>query len=135
VLVAEDNVINQKVAVRMLQRLGCEAEVAVNGREALAALESIPFDLILMDCQMPEMDGYQAATEIRRRESGPGRLPIIALTAHAIQGSREKCLEAGMDDYLSKPINPQTLSEMLRRWGLTTMELGSEKVEAGDAAR
>jgi CheY-like chemotaxis protein len=135
VLVAEDNVVNQKVAVRMLQRLGCEAEVAVNGREALAALESISFDLILMDCQMPEMDGYQAATEIRRRESGPGRLPIIALTAHAIQGSREKCLEAGMDDYLSKPINPQTLSEMLRRWGLSTMELGSEKVEAGDAAR
>ncbi|MEX2299284.1 MAG: PAS domain S-box protein [Bryobacterales bacterium] len=135
VLVAEDNVVNQKVAVRMLQRLGCEAEVAVNGREAVAALESVSFDLILMDCQMPEMDGYQAATEIRRRESGPDRLPIIALTAHAVQGSREKCLEAGMDDYLSKPINPRALSQMLRRWGLSTMELISEKVEAGDAAR
>jgi CheY-like chemotaxis protein len=135
VLVAEDNLINQKVAVRMLQRLGCEAEVAVNGREAVAALESVSFDLILMDCQMPEMDGYQATTEIRRRESGPGRLPIIALTAHAVQGSREKCLEAGMDDYLSKPINPRALSQMLRRWGLSTMELSSEKVEAGDAAR
>ena len=135
ILVAEDNLVNQKVAVRMLQRLGCEAEVVVNGREALAALESVSFDLILMDCQMPEMDGYQAAAEIRRRESGPGRLPIIALTAHAIQGSREKCLEAGMDDYLSKPINPRTLSEMLRRWGLSTTELKSEKVEAGDAAR
>ncbi len=116
ILVAEDNPINQKVAARMLKKLGCETEIACNGREAVDALERQAYDLILMDCQMPEMDGYQATAEIRRRENGQTHIPVIALTAHAVQGAREPCLEAGMDDYLSKPIDPQGLCDTLRRW-------------------
>jgi CheY-like chemotaxis protein len=130
VLIVEDNLVNQKVAKRMLQNLGCDAEVVGNGLEALKALESDAYDLILMDCQMPEMDGYQATAEIRRRESGRARMPIIALTAHAMQGDREKCLEAGMDDYLSKPIDPQALTAALRHWGLSPAERKTRTVEA-----
>jgi CheY-like chemotaxis protein len=134
VLIVEDNLVNQKVVLKMLQNLGCDAEVAGNGLEALQALDCASYDLILMDCQMPEMDGYQTTAEIRRRENGRGRLPIIALTAHAMQGDRERCLEAGMDDYLSKPINPQALSSALRRWGLLWGRDDAETVEAGKRA-
>jgi signal transduction histidine kinase/CheY-like chemotaxis protein len=116
VLVAEDNVVNQKVAVRMLERLGLRADVAANGREAVRMFELLPYDLIFMDCQMPEMDGYEAAQEIRRRE-GPGRhVAIIAMTADAMAGCREQCLEAGMDDFVAKPVAMEALFETLQRW-------------------
>jgi CheY-like chemotaxis protein len=108
VLVAEDNPVNQMLAVRMLQKLGHEATVVPDGRAAVAAVEAEAFDLVLMDVQMPEMDGFAAAAAIRQHEAGaPGRprIPIIALTAHALKGDREQCLAAGMDDYLSKPLN------------------------------
>jgi CheY-like chemotaxis protein len=116
VLVAEDNVVNQKVAVRMLERLGLRADVATNGREAVRMFDLLPYDLVFMDCQMPEMDGYEAAQEIRRRE-GPGRhVAIIAMTADAMAGCRERCLEAGMDDFVAKPVAMEALFEALQRW-------------------
>jgi signal transduction histidine kinase/CheY-like chemotaxis protein len=124
VLLAEDNPVNQTLAVRLLEREGHVAIVARNGREALAALEREPFNLVLMDVQMPEMDGFEATREIRARERcgalppPPGfpRLPVIAMTAHAMTGDRERCLEAGMDDYLSKPVQPRALVAALLRW-------------------
>jgi CheY-like chemotaxis protein len=106
ILVAEDNATNQKLAVRLLERHGHTVKVASNGYEAIAAQAAEPFDLILMDVQMPEMDGL-AATEALRREGV--RIPIIALTAHAMAGDRERCLAAGMDDYVTKPVNPEEL--------------------------
>jgi PAS domain S-box-containing protein len=132
VLIVEDNLVNQKVALHMLRNLGCDAAVTANGREALDALGRASYDLILMDCQMPEMDGYQATAEIRRRENGRPRIPIVALTAHAMQGDREKCLEAGMDDYLSKPIDPKALTATLRRWGLLWDKDDPEPVKPGE---
>ena len=116
VLVAEDNVINQVLAVKMLQKLGCTPDVVANGREAVEAPQRADYDAIFMDCQMPEMDGYQATPEIRRVH-GTGRwVPIIALTANAMEGDREKCLQAGMDDYLTKPFSLDALGEVLNRW-------------------
>jgi signal transduction histidine kinase/ligand-binding sensor domain-containing protein/DNA-binding response OmpR family regulator len=116
VLVAEDNVVNQKVAVRMLERLGLRADVAANGREAVRMFELLPYDLVFMDCQMPEMDGYEATQEIRRREGLGWRVAIIAMTADAMVGCRERCLEAGMDDFIAKPVAMGALFEALRRW-------------------
>jgi CheY-like chemotaxis protein len=118
ILIAEDNIVNQKVAAKFLERLGLRADVAANGREALAMLDLIPYDLVLMDCHMPELDGYDATAEIRRREDDDGarRVPVIAMTAEAMQGSREACLEAGMDDYIVKPVKLQDLSDALERW-------------------
>jgi CheY-like chemotaxis protein len=128
VLVAEDNVINQKVAARLLEKLGCSVVIVPNGREALTALAEAPYDLVMMDCQMPEMDGFEAAREIRRRERGDvGQpadadtrrqrgVPIIALTANAMRGDRERCVAAGMDDYMAKPIDSQELARVLSRW-------------------
>jgi PAS domain S-box-containing protein len=116
ILLAEDNVVNQRLAVRMLEKRGHRVVVASNGREALEALEKDAFDLVLMDVQMPEMDGFEATAALRRKEQAQGnghRLPVIALTAHAMKGDRERCLEAGMDGYLSKPIRPQELDEIL----------------------
>jgi two-component system sensor histidine kinase/response regulator len=115
-LVAEDNAVNQRVAIGMLERLGCRADVVASGEEAVEAVSRTPYDLVLMDCQMPGMDGYQAASEIRRRESPGRRVPIIALTADAMGGDRERCLGAGMDDYVSKPVERRRLEEALRRW-------------------
>ncbi|MBX9600733.1 MAG: response regulator [Bryobacteraceae bacterium] len=116
VLIAEDNRINQKVAVRLVQRLGYRAEVAGNGIEALDALERGEYALVLMDCQMPEMDGFEATARIREREHGARRSVIVAMTAHAMQGDRERCLAAGMDDYLSKPIETVELGRVLEKW-------------------
>ncbi|HQW90991.1 MAG TPA: response regulator, partial [Nitrospira sp.] len=118
ILLAEDSPVNREVAIGMLEQLGYEVEVAENGQEALAAAERDYFDIVLMDCQMPEMDGLTATGEIRRRETASGRrrLPIIALTAHAMQGDREHCLTAGMDDYLSKPFTQMQLQGIVRKW-------------------
>jgi len=114
VLVAEDNPVNQQVIARLLSRLGHEVELAGNGREALEALTHGPFDAVLMDVQMPEMTGLEAAEAIRRTENGSGRrIPIVALTAHAMKGDRERCLESGMDSYLAKPIRSAELAETL----------------------
>jgi two-component system, sensor histidine kinase and response regulator len=110
VLLAEDNEVNQKLVVRLLEKQGHTLAVARNGMEALAALEQQPFELVLMDVQMPEMDGFEATAHIRRAEAGTSRhIPIVAMTAHAMKGDRERCLEAGMDGYVSKPIQPQEL--------------------------
>ncbi|MBI3248280.1 MAG: response regulator [Deltaproteobacteria bacterium] len=143
VLLVEDNLVNQQLAIRLLNKLGHEVVVAVNGQEAVAAVTQegqVRFDAVLMDCQMPEMDGYEATRLIRQWEGlgtvGPltapfpphPRLPIIALTAHATQGDKEKCLGAGMDDYVTKPIVPETLKATLQRW------LSPSEAEAGTLA-
>jgi CheY-like chemotaxis protein len=100
----------------MLERLGCRVDVAGNGLEALALSSRMPYDIIFLDCQMPELDGYGAARAIRAREAGGPRVPIIALTANAMEGDREACLAAGMDDYLSKPVVMASLTSALRRY-------------------
>jgi len=130
VLLAEDNAVNQKLARLMLEKLNCRVDVAGNGIEAVQMVDQIPYDLVLMDCQMPEMDGYKATAIIRQREQslqGTIResikhLPIVALTANAMEGDRDRCLNAGMDDYLAKPIKQQLLSEMLDRWAPAEIE-------------
>jgi signal transduction histidine kinase/ActR/RegA family two-component response regulator len=116
VLVAEDSPINQIVAVRALERCGARTEVVATGVEALQALAARRYDAVLMDCQMPEMDGYEATVELRRRENGTQRTPVIAMTAHAMDGDRERCLQAGMDDYITKPMRHTDLAEVLLRW-------------------
>ena len=118
ILLVEDNLINQQVALGILQIQGYNVTVVNNGREALDAYAQGAFDLILMDCHMPEMDGFEATREIRERErtSSGKRLPIVALTANAMAQDREECLNAGMDDHLSKPFSMQTLQDMLDRW-------------------
>lgn len=115
VLVAEDNAVNQMVARRFLDKLGCTCDVASDGREALDIWMQATYDLILMDCQMPVMDGYEAAQAVRRLQGAQGHVPIIAMTASALKGDREKCLAVGMDDYVAKPIQLDQLAEVLRR--------------------
>jgi PAS domain S-box-containing protein len=136
-LIAEDNAINQKVAVKILESLGYRVDVAANGLEALQALSRVSYAAILMDCHMPEMDGYEATREIRRHEQGTSRhTPIIALTASAMKSDREEALGAGMDDYITKPVKREVLEEALERWTARDDEASSEDVpaQAGSAA-
>jgi CheY-like chemotaxis protein len=118
VLVVEDNLVNQRVAERMLEKLGCDVSIADDGRQALALCAASRFDLVMMDCQMPVLDGFATTEELRRRErvEGKARTPVIALTANAIQGDRDRCLAAGMDDYVAKPIVRDELIAALLRW-------------------
>jgi CheY-like chemotaxis protein/HPt (histidine-containing phosphotransfer) domain-containing protein len=117
VLIAEDNAINQKVAIKQLQKFGVHADAVGNGLEALEALRQIKYDLVLMDCQMPEMDGYSATQQLRKSQDPRIRdIPVIAITGNALQGDRERCLKAGMSDYLSKPIKTNALLAVLERW-------------------
>ncbi|MBA3848026.1 MAG: response regulator, partial [Planctomycetes bacterium] len=126
VLVAEDNPVNQRLTVSQLAKLGLESDVVGNGLEALGAIGCLAYDAVLMDCQMPEMDGYEATTVLRQREAAAGsarRMPVIAMTANAMVGDREQCLAAGMDDYVAKPVRVEMLAAALARW-----------LPAGDAA-
>jgi len=115
ILLAEDNIVNQKVAVLMLKKAGYRCDVVANGKEAMEALQNIPYDLVLMDCQMPVMDGYEATEGIRAGEDPGKRIPIIAMTAHAMKGDRERSLESGMDDHINKPVDAKVLKEVLQK--------------------
>lgn len=125
ILLVEDTQTNQAVALSMLRKLGYTVDLAMNGKEALALLRDKPYNLVLMDCQMPEMDGYEAARRIRKGEVGAdnSNIPIIAMTAHAMKEDREKCFKAGMNDYISKPYSMNILSEALGRWLLRSQEM------------
>ncbi len=121
VLVVEDNPVNQRISVLMLQRLGFVVDLASNGEEGVSMWAQRDYDAIIMDCQMPVLDGYSATARIREREQAEGhsklrRMPIIALTAHALPHDRQKCLDSGMDDYLTKPVAARDLGAMLERW-------------------
>jgi CheY-like chemotaxis protein/HPt (histidine-containing phosphotransfer) domain-containing protein len=130
ILLAEDNPINQKLAVVLLQKAGYSVDAVENGAEALERVQENQYSVLLMDVQMPEMDGLEATRQIRVWEQNRGRhIPIIAMTAHAMQGDRERCLEAGMDDYVSKPLEPKVLFSALDRWTQTTPEPEEEEVQ------
>jgi CheY-like chemotaxis protein/signal transduction histidine kinase/HPt (histidine-containing phosphotransfer) domain-containing protein len=136
ILLVEDNPVNQSVARTMLQRLGLSVTVADNGREGVRALETGRFDVVLMDCQMPEMDGFEATSAIRRREKKDGRArqPIIAMTANAMEGDRQRCIAVGMDDYLAKPVKQMELRRMLHQWLQRTAASGTEGKPAAAGA-
>jgi len=140
VLLVDDNAINQKVAMRIMQQFGYQPEVANNGREALDKLDRQPFDFIFMDVMMPEMDGLEATKLLRKRQMIGGynhyqsRIIIVAMTAHAMQGDREKCIAAGMDDYLAKPVRPKDVREMVERWGSKIMPEAKSPAAATAAA-
>jgi CheY-like chemotaxis protein/HPt (histidine-containing phosphotransfer) domain-containing protein len=116
VLLAEDNPVNREVTLEMLEALGCRVDVVPDGRAAVEAVKAHRYAAVLMDCQMPQMNGYEAASQIRRSETGGRRMPIVAVTAHAMVGDREKALAAGMDDYVTKPVTMAKLARVLRRW-------------------
>jgi signal transduction histidine kinase/PleD family two-component response regulator len=116
VLVAEDNIVNQRIASRLLEKLGCRVDVVANGKEAVEMISGIEYDMVLMDVQMPEMDGFKATGEVRRVDRPHHRVPIVAMTANAMQGDRERCIEAGMNDYVSKPVHSADLQRILQHW-------------------
>jgi PAS domain S-box-containing protein len=131
ILLAEDNPVNQRVALAMLKRLGCRTDVVANGWEAVLALQKASYDLVLMDCQMPEMDGFEAtrAVRLKEAEANSSCIPIIAMTASAMQADRERCLQAGMSDFIAKPVQPGELAEMLARWlAISWSETGKGEV-------
>jgi CheY-like chemotaxis protein len=130
ILLADDNVVNQMLARRLLERLGLEVTIADTGMAAIERLSISAFNVVLMDCQMPELDGYEATRRIRKGAAGEAArsVPIIALTANALSGDRERCLESGMDDYLVKPINPDELREKLQRVLLPDAAAGATAV-------
>ena len=128
ILLAEDNSVNQQLARRILEQRGYSVTVAPDGRQAVSTWESGRFDLILMDVQMPELDGFQATAQIRQKEFATGlRIPIIAMTAHALKGDRERCLESGMDDYLTKPINRMELYSMIEKYSPSSDSAGLKR--------
>jgi signal transduction histidine kinase/DNA-binding response OmpR family regulator/HPt (histidine-containing phosphotransfer) domain-containing protein len=136
-LLAEDNIVNQKVAVKQLEKLGFRVDAVANGVEAIRALEMIPYDMVLMDCMMPEMDGYEATRVIRDLASKvkDHEIPVVAMTANAMQGDREKCLEVGMNDHIPKPVDPRVLAETIERWLRSrAVELELEHEEEVDVA-
>ena len=116
ILLVEDNKVNQLVGSKVLESLGYGFSIANNGVEAVRGFQEGGYDAMLMDCQMPEMDGYEATAEIRRLEGGVGHIPIIAMTAAAMEGDREKCMAAGMDDFITKPVRMEAVSTVLERW-------------------
>ena len=116
VLVVEDNAVNQKVAVMLLRKLGVQADVARHGREAVDVLQRVEYDLVLMDCQMPEMNGYEATSEVRRQTGLNQEIPIIAMTADVVEGARERALHAGMNDFVGKPVEIDELTRVLKIW-------------------
>jgi CheY-like chemotaxis protein len=135
ILLVEDNITNQQVALGILKKLRWHADLVANGADALISLETIPYDLVLMDVQMPEMDGLEATRRIRNPQSAVINhgIPIIAMTAHAMQGDRERCLEAGMNDYVTKPVSPQALAEALDKWlPKENMEYGGVSASGGE---
>jgi two-component system, sensor histidine kinase and response regulator len=118
ILLVDDNVINQKIALKIVSKIGYRADIAQNGQEAIEALNQVAYNLVFMDCQMPILDGYEATRIIRNETSSTinPKVPIVAMTAHAMKGAKEECMAAGMDDYISKPITPDTIAEMIRKW-------------------
>jgi two-component system, sensor histidine kinase and response regulator len=136
ILLAEDNPVNQKVAMTLIARAGHQIDVVFNGREAIESMGEVPYDLIFMDVQMPVMDGYEATAAIRASEAGSGRhVPIIAMTARAMKGDRERCIDAGMDDHMTKPIRPKELAKMIARWSPGTAPCKAPRDDADDPER
>ena len=136
ILLAEDNITNQKMAMKILENLGYLADVVANGREAVKALELVPYDLVFMDVQMPEMDGFQATARIRDETSlvRNHQIPVIAMTAHSLEGDRERCLDAGMDGYISKPVNAAALAEALEKHLVSMTSTSAALNKPGTAA-
>ncbi|MEE8321973.1 MAG: response regulator, partial [Gammaproteobacteria bacterium] len=130
VLLVEDNIVNQKVAKKQLEKSGCRVDVAANGKEGVEMQRQFPYDIVFMDCQMPVMDGFEATETMRESEKGSDKHQvIIAMTANAMAGDREKCLQAGMDDYLTKPVKPQELSDSLEKW-ITGQDISRQEQDA-----